>query len=205
MKKTLILITLFIHQVALADFLPNSFTAGFSQEYVSSLKGKTKKGTGTIEYKFPGNIRFETLNPTHVLFITNGAKSWYYTFPFIEGEKGELSEVTTKDGNGMFSKFFDSLKNGLKSNSIYDAKKESDKTLIIFKSKPSKEIGVKNAKLFFENNKEEFAAINAIDFELLDGKKVSMKLNDLKLNPSIDNKRFNFDLNDYEKKVPQKN
>ena len=64
---------------------------------------------------------------------------------------------------------------------------------------------MKNARLYFEKNKEEFSAINAIDFELLDGKKVSMKLNDLKLNSTIENKRFVFDLNDYEKKVPQKN
>ena len=37
-----------------AEFLPKTFSAKFEQEYESTLKGKLKKGSGLIDYKFPG-------------------------------------------------------------------------------------------------------------------------------------------------------
>ena len=77
---------------------------------------------GTIDYKYPGQIRFETNTPSTVIFTSNGVRAWYYRAPFIEGEEGEVTESTAKDGDTIFIKFFDSLKNGLITNDYYEIK-----------------------------------------------------------------------------------
>lgn len=192
MKFVMLFVVIFFTLKVRADFLPSSFSANFTQEYVSTLKGKVKKGNGTVDYKYPGNIRFETNNPTHVLFVSNGKKNWYYSFPFIEGEEGELTESSGKDSVGFFTKFFDSLKNGLKSNQIYSVENNKNETSILFKNKFQKEVGLKTAKLIFLTDKMEFNNIERIELEFLDLKKSTMKLSEIKLNPTFDSEKFNF-------------
>jgi outer membrane lipoprotein carrier protein len=192
MKVILFIIGLMTVNLSFAEFLPNSFTANFSQEYVSSLKGKTKKGNGSVEYKFPGNIRFETTSPTHVLFITNGKKSWYYTYPFIDGEDGELTESNGQDGVGIFTKFFDSLKNGLKTNSLYKIENKNEIVIVNFTEKSSKDIGIKSADLKFSNKNQAFKDLDSIELQFLDGKKSTMKLSGISVNPIILESRFIF-------------
>jgi len=175
-----------------AEFLPKSFSAKFTQEYLSSLKGKVKKGNGSVDYKYPSNLRFETNNPTHVLFISNGKKSWYYTFPFIEGEDGELTESNGKDGMGVFIKFFDALNMGLASNNLYTVLKNNLIAEIIFNEKSAAEIGIKRAKLNFKEKKYEFSLINSIELEFMDGKKSTMALSEMKVNHAISDELFIF-------------
>ena len=151
MKSVLfsIIILSFNSTSAFADFLPQSFSSKFEQEYVSTLKGKTKKGNGTVEYKYPGQIRFQTNTPSTVIFVSNGVKSWYYRAPFIEEEEGEVTESSAKEGSSIYIKFFDSLKNGLVSNSLYDVKK-GEPTTLIFKPKAAKELGIKESMFYFK-------------------------------------------------------
>lgn len=181
-------------QVAIAEFLPQSFSAKFEQEYISILKGNAKKGQGTIDYKYPSNIRFETSTPSQVIFISNGVRSWYYRAPFIEGEEGEVSESSAKDGNSLYIKFFDSLKNGLSANSLYDVKNAGDGMhVIIFKTKTAKEFGIKEAVLTFNSAKDkEFSELKKIDLLFPDGKKSTLRFIDLKTNPPFDLQKFNF-------------
>ena len=177
-----------------AEFLPQSFSAKFEQEYVSILKGNTKKGEGSIEYKYPGNIRFETSTPSQVIFVSNGIKAWYYRAPFIEGEEGEVTETSAKDSNSVYIKFFDSLKNGLSSNSLYDVKNAGDGMHVMtFMAKSAKEFGIKEAVLTFNSAKDkDFSELKKIDLLFPDGKKSSLKFVNLKVNPGFDAARFNF-------------
>ena len=92
-------------QVARAEFLPQGFSARFEQEYVSILKGNTKKGQGFVDYKYPSNIRFETSTPSQIIFVSNGVKSWYYRAPFIEGEEGEVTESKAQEESSVYIKF----------------------------------------------------------------------------------------------------
>lgn len=196
MKLTWIILYCSIFSVAKADFLPQSFSAKFEQEYISILKGNIKKGQGSIEYKYPSNIRFETSSPSQVVFVSNGVKSWYYRAPFIEGEDGEVTITTAREGSSIYIKFFDSLKNGLAANSLYDVKNAGDGMhVVVFKEKISKEVGIKEAVLTFntiKNSTKDFSALKKIDLLFLDGKKSSLKLIDLKINLSNDPQRFNF-------------
>lgn len=179
---------------ARGEFLPQSFSAKFEQEYVSILKGNTKKGEGSIEYKYPSNIRFETSTPSQVIFVSNGVKAWYYRAPFIEGEEGEVSETSAKESNSVYIRFFDSLKNGLSSNSLYDVKNAGDGMHVVtFKSKTAKDFGIKEAVLTFNSAKDkDFSELKKIDLLFPDGKKSTLKFVNLKVNPAMDASHFNF-------------
>lgn len=188
------LITSSMVSTANAEFLPQSFSAKFEQEYVSILKGTTKKGEGSVDYKYPGNIRFETSTPSQVIYVSNGTKAWYYRAPFIEGEEGEVTETSAKEGNSVYIKFFDSLKNGLTSNSMYDVKNAGDGMhVVIFKPKVAKDFGIKEAVLTFNSAKDkEFSELKKIDLLFPDGKKSTLRFVNLKVNPGLDASRFNF-------------
>lgn len=175
-------------------FMPQSFSAKFEQEYISILKGNAKKGTGSIDYKYPSNIRFETSTPTQVVYVSNGVKSWYYRAPFIEGEEGEVSESSAKEGSSLYVKFFDSLKYGLKANALYDVKNAGDGMhVVIFKPKTAKEFGIKEAVLTFNSAKDKnFSELKKIDLLFPDGKKSTLRFMDLKINPPFDAQKFNF-------------
>ena len=194
MKNLILVITILFSLNLKAEFLPTSFSAKFEQEYISILKGNMKKGQGLIEYKYPGNIRFETTTPSQVIFVSNGMKAWYYRAPFIEGEEGEVSETSAKESNSVYIKFFDSLKNGLSSNSQYDVKNAGDGMHVVtFKPKIAKEFGIKEAVLSFNSDKDKnFSDLKKIELLFPDGKKSSLKFVDLKTNLNLDSSRFNF-------------
>jgi outer membrane lipoprotein carrier protein len=174
-----------------ASFLPASFSAKFEQVYVSTLKGKPKKGVGSIDYKYPGQIRFETSTPSTVIFVSNTQKSWYYRAPFIEGEKGEVTESSGSSGSATYIKFFDSLKNGLISNNYYDVK-QGEPSQIIFKPKAVKELGIIESRLFFKSKVQQFQDLEKIELTFSDKKTSSMRLIDLKVNVEFAENLFNF-------------
>ncbi len=204
MKTILFLFSLLtLSTTVQAEFLPQSFTAKFQQEYISILKGKTKKGEGLIDYKYPGSIRFETSSPSPVVYVSNGNRAWYYRAPFIEGEEGEVSETSSKEGSSVYIKFFDSLKNGLTANSLYDVKNAGDGMhVMIFKSITAKEFGIKEAVLMFNSKKDKnFSDLQKIELLFPDGKKSSLTFVNLKINPNFDSNHFNFVIPAKTKKV----
>ncbi len=174
-----------------ADFLPSAFSSKFEQEYISTLKGKAKKGQGSIEYKYPGQIRFETTTPSTVTYVSNGVKAWYYRAPFIEGEQGEVTESSAKEGSTTYIKFFDSLKNGLVSNDYYEVKQGEPATLT-FKPNASKELGIKQSKLHFKGKAQKFEEIDTIELTFSDNKTSKLKFVELKVNSEMPAGRFNF-------------
>jgi chaperone LolA len=177
---------------AYADFLPASFSSKFEQVYTSTLKGKEKKGQGSIEYKYPSQIRFETSTPSAVVFVSNGVKSWYYRAPFIEGEQGEVTESSAKEGSTIYIKFFDSLKNGLTSNNFYTVTKGEPATLE-FTPKAAKELGIKMSVLNFKTKgSQKFEELESIELIFSDGKKSKLNFLDLKTNQAASADRFNF-------------
>lgn len=186
---------------AFADFLPQAFYSKFEQTYISTLKGKEKKGQGSIEYKFPGSIRFETNSPSTVIFVSNGVKAWYYRAPFIEGEQGEVTESSAKDGSTIYIKFFDSLKKGLVSNDYYDVKK-GQPVKLTFKPHAQKELGITDSEISFKvKGSEKFEDIESIALIFSDGKKSTLKLIDLKASQNFPSDRFNFTAPPNTKKV----
>ncbi len=188
MKAILVIFTFCQLNSAFAEFLPSSFSSRFEQEYVSALKGKVKKGQGTIDYKYPGQIRFETNTPSAVIFVSNGVKAWYYRAPFIDGEQGEVTETSAREGASVYIKFFDALKKGLSSNEYYDVKNND----LTFKNKTKTELGINKAKLNFKTSVQSFENLESIELTFSDKKISKIKFIDLKTNANLPAERFNF-------------
>ncbi|MBT3584342.1 MAG: outer membrane lipoprotein carrier protein LolA [Halobacteriovoraceae bacterium] len=173
------------------NFLPNSFKATFVQSFKSSLSGKIKKSRGNIAYRYPGNIRFETLKPSHIVFVSNREKTWYYTAPFLEGEAGELS--VQKAGKNSLTRFFDVLKKGLKSNPLYKVKMIKGETFLEFTKKTAREVGLRKAGLKFTGKAKAFKNLKSIDlYYLKKKKKVTLTLNSILENQKFKNEDFKF-------------
>jgi outer membrane lipoprotein-sorting protein len=190
----ILLVALFVtFEAAMAsEFLPKTFSAKFEQEYESTLKGKVKKGNGNIDYKFPGHIRFESSTPSTVIFTSNDEKSWYYRAPFIEGEQGEVTETSAKNGNMSYIKFFDSLKNGLVSNKYYSVE-SGELVKLKFNEATAKILGLKESKLSFKlKGSQKFSDLDYIELIFPDGKKSKLKFIELKTNVVFPNDKFNF-------------
>ena len=162
--------------VAAADFMPKAFKAEFDQSFVSVMKKKTVVNHGVLFYQYPGNIRLEITDPEEgLVYVSNPQKSWYYRPPFIPGEPGELS-VSPK-GNTLVAKFFDGLKNGLKTNPLYNVRDLGDKKYeIIFKKNAAKDAGVKKATIVLGAGPQtlSFENVEKISLVFSDNKKVDL-------------------------------
>ena len=196
-KNFLFLAIFWIHLPVYAEgssFLPPVFKAKFKQVYKSALTGKEKLTDGHIEYKYPGHLRFEIVGPNKSLFITNPEKTWYYNSPFIEGEAGEVT--IKKTGKMVFSKFFDTLKEGLSSNKYYNVKKIGEDYHLSFSSKMFNQMGIKKSILRFKNSKLKPIFLNLhYIFLHYDNKKI-VKMTFFNIEKAIKNnsKRFKFEI-----------
>lgn len=177
---------------AKSPFLPETFSAKFEQVYVSSLTKKEKKSYGVLDYKFPGNIRFEVEKPNNILFISNNKTNWIYRPPFVEGEKGELT-IKKSEEIGL-SGLLDTLNQGLSDNPQFKIEKTGNKVRMIFNSSTVEKIGLKEGLLVFQSpSKEDFNSIVEIEITYPDQKKVSFKLSQINPKVSFDSNHFTFE------------
>jgi outer membrane lipoprotein-sorting protein len=88
--------------------------------------------------------------------------------------------------------FFDSLDNGLKNNSFYDVNKVDNHTIISFKEKLSKPLGLSKAYLYFKNQSEQFANLEKIHLFYTDNREVELNFSNLKTNIALDDSLFQF-------------
>ncbi|MBK24021.1 MAG: hypothetical protein CME70_08480 [Halobacteriovorax sp.] len=172
---------------ARSTFLPASFQADFQQVHKSSITGKEKKSKGSLGYKFPGHIRFETTYPDNIVFVSNPDKTWYYTAPFMEGEPGELT--VSKSNKNSLVKFFDLLKRGLKSNKMYTVKSNKTGVLLSFTKKSKVELGLNSAQLNFKGPVA-FKNITEVILSKTDKTKVKLELKQVK--PEINFSKSHF-------------
>lgn len=148
---TFMLMSLATNLVA-KDFLPTSFHSQFTQEYTSKVSGKKITTEGALTYLYPGHIKLDIKTPDPVLYVANPKKSWYYTPPFAKGEPGEVK--VSENPDNILNRFFDVLKHGLKDNASYKvAKGKTGGHVLSFAPKAQKELGLKEAVLFFSDEK----------------------------------------------------
>ena len=190
MKTALIFLLISSGYAGAKDFLPGTFKVEFAQEYKTSLKGKVKKSSGNIQYKYPSQIRFEVTQPDKVVFVSNQEMSWYYQAPFIEGEPGELN--VRKTGKTGLSRFFDVLKKGLKTNQFYEVKNNKETSEIQFVEKFAKELDIKGALITFKNDKMDFENIKNMELTYLDGHKIKLHFTEMKTGLSMNKENFVF-------------
>jgi len=190
MKKLFIFIFIicnfFISEALVAnskkDFVPSSFRVKFEQSFKSTISGKLNKSQGQLGYRYPGQFRFEVFSPDKSIFVSNGKKSWYYTPPFDKDEEGEV--VEKNDPGPFLPEFFDALKKGLKSGSIFTVEKKKDFYLITFSKDFSKKIGKSSTKLFFStSNPTDISSLKEMVIVGTDNSEVHLVLSDFDEQP----------------------
>lgn len=185
------IISFFISASAKGNFLPETFSAKFEQVYISSLTKKEKKSFGVLDYKFPGNIRFQVEKPNNIIFVSNNKTNWIYRPPFIEGEPGELT-IKKSEEIGL-SGLLDTLNQGLEDNPQFKIDKKDNRVKMIFAPKTSEKIGLKEGLLIFKAGKSVgFDAVDEIEITYPDQKKVSFKLSQINPKVNFSGDHFNF-------------
>lgn len=191
--KLLFLFVLYPTLTFAKGFVPGSFSANFEESIVSTMTGKEKKSFGKIDYMFPGHIRFEITSPNPSSFVSNPKKSWYYVPPFVEGEQGQ---VTIQKSNKLpLTKFLDSIRNGIEGSKLFTYKYSGNDLVLTFVKTVQKELTLK--EVTFHATKDAKTVQKMSEFEKLtliyaDGRKVNLKFQDFKEEPSFPVKHFEF-------------
>lgn len=192
--KTLLLSMFLMASASANDFLPNSFSADYEQSFLSSVNGKTKKSFGRVDYKFPKHIRFEAVSPDPSTFVANPRTSWFYTPPFIEGEEGTV--VIQRSEDLVYTKFFDSLKNGAQSNKAYAVKFEKTNLVLKFSPALQKDLQMDQVILTTKSGlaaeAKSLGQFKSLELFHSNGKRVTLKLLSFKVNPALAADHFEF-------------
>lgn len=199
-----IFFALLISVGAQAGFLPNSFRANFEQRFISTITGKEKISSGSIDYAYPGQIRFEIVLPEKTTFVSNGKKSWYYTAPFDPKEKGEV--IVQPSNKLLITKFFDYLKNGLEDNDIYKVTKEKNEYILAFNPKAQKELSIEKARLEVNDkltSMNKLSDLKQITLLYKDNKKVKLTFSNLLENVKFEQNYFDYKIPENTKEVQQ--
>jgi outer membrane lipoprotein carrier protein len=80
-----------------------TMTANFEETDESKALQQTKKSSGTLQFKRPGKVRWETLKPDRNLLVSDGKKFWYYTPPFDASEHGQYMEKKAAQVQSRFA------------------------------------------------------------------------------------------------------
>lgn len=171
-----------------AAFLPSSFDAEFLD-----VRGE-KEIPVNIKYKFPKQIYYEVKGDTPLLYVCNEKKTWKYTPPFIEGEKGELA--VGDSGQFCYSRIFDSLSQGLIDNKLYKTKKSGNKAILNFTKKATDQLGLEKIEIVFGKKFESHTSMSeAKSLKLFLQNKaepVFLKLVKIDINPKLGSEMFKF-------------
>ncbi len=182
----------FITAEASSTYLPSGFRVEVVQEYESALPGGEKRSSeGHILYSYPGQIRFELKTPDHIVFVSDGESTWYYTAPAIEGQPGELN--ISEAGNSGLSRFFDALTHGLNSNESYQVEKNDKRATLVFEESMAQQLDIRSAILEFSDNEKRFQHITQVSLTYLDGHQTDLKFKNMRPLGQIDDvKRRDF-------------
>lgn len=175
--------------LAKESFVPRTFKAEFVKKEKALLSGKLLKSSGEVFYQYPSRIRLEFKGKDQSIFVSNPFKTFYYKPPPFEGVPGELT--VNKSNNYPLSKFFDSLRSGLKSNELYSVKKGDKLMDITFTDKGTKELKILSARLFFKKTLV-FTELEKVQIELDSKKKLNFEFSSIVTNPKFDKNLFTF-------------
>ena len=149
MRQLLILTIFFNFNCFAKGFLPKTFSAEIEQVFVSGLYKKKNISQGTIDYSYPGNIRFEILKPKKVILVANPKKYWYYRGS-INNEPGELIIQNAKKLS--LADLFDPLTSELKSSKKFKVFKKKTRYRISFNDDLKNKLDVKELVLNFKKS-----------------------------------------------------
>lgn len=192
--KLLLIFALFFPILTFAkSFVPNSFSANYEESITSLVTGKEKKSFGKIDYKFPGNLRFEVTSPVHTLFVVNPKKSWLYQPSRVKGEKDQVT--VQRSTNLPLIRFLDSVKSGIENSKLFTTKFNQNDLTLTFVKTIQKEMGFIEVVLHADKDAKDIKELNGfqkITLNQINGSKINIKLIDMKENVNFPLGNFEF-------------
>lgn len=193
LKKILIVVLFLIaaQHIKAASFIPKSFKATLEEAKKNLGLRKKKVTTSSLMYKYPKRLY---LKREGSLYVCNAKKVWYYNPPFSSKEKGELKIGTSS--KYCFSKLFDTLANGLKTNKLYSVKGKGKKALISFSKKFQKSLSITKIDIIFNKSFSVKNDLNDVEkmliYNLGNPKPREIKIKNIDLKTKIPNSLFHF-------------
>lgn len=163
----------------------NTLSADFSQKNTNTLLSQTKESSGRIFIKLPSKIRWETQKPDSSLLVSDGSHYWFYTPPFMEGERGQ---VIQKDAGQVQSQLANTLLAGHFSDAPVTIQTKNATTFILTPKKGSAGT-VKKATLEVDAKKKQVRKIT-LDHE--GGNRTEIELSRLELAQQMRDDFFEF-------------
>lgn len=190
--KLILSFLILLPTIVFAGFVPASFSAKY-EESLTSATGKVKKSHGTIDYKFPGHLRFEVLEPVKSLFVVNPEKAWFYQPAFVKGEKDQVT--VQKSANLPLVKFLDSVKNGLENSKLFNTRYEKNDLILTFVKSAQKDLGIEEVVLHAIKPAKDIktiAGFETMTLKHVNKNKTNIKLKELKENVNFSSSHFIF-------------
>ncbi|MBS1959109.1 MAG: outer membrane lipoprotein chaperone LolA [Bdellovibrionales bacterium] len=160
--------------------------ATFNQLIDVKSTRQVKKAQGKIWIKRPNKLRWETINPDPNILVSDGKTFWFYSPPFEKGERGQViikktAQVQTQFLNMLLSGSFEF---GGKTTIV-----EKTKNSFILTPKNGTAGDVKTAEVVIN---EASHKIEEVILTHTSGNKTDIKLQEIKLQPKLDDKMFQF-------------
>ena len=160
--------------------------ADFTQENIILALKRREKSSGRIAFKRPDKVRWHTLKPDESLLVSNGSKSWYYTPPFSEDDKGQ---VTEGKASGLNSRFANALLSGSFSTGNVQKLEKTGKSTFLVMPKQRTAGTVSKAWIDIDPVKK---IITKVIMEHNDGNRTEILLTNIKLGVGLEDGMFNF-------------
>ncbi len=162
------------------SILPASFSAQYENSWQSAIGG-TKKEFGSIDYKYPSNVRLDVKSEPNLTLVTNKATSWYYQPAFVKTEQAQVT--VQKSSSHPVIKFLDSLKEGVESTKYFSSKENGNDLVMTFNKEGQKEFSLTEVILHGTKPYKDVSGlkdIQSIELKDSNGKIKNLRFTDLK-------------------------
>lgn len=174
MKHLLFLIVSLSSFAASAGLIPQSFSARYENSWQSAIGG-TKKQEGTLDYKYPSNVRLKVKSEPKLTLVTNKTTTWYYQPAFNPKEESQVS--IQKSSSHPVIKFLDSMKDGFENSKYFSSKVNANDMTLTFNEAGKKEFNFQEVVL---HATKPFKDVTLKDIESIDLKDGNGKLQKLR-------------------------
>lgn len=170
----------------------STLVADFTETSESAALKQTKKNSGTIQFKRPGKIRWETLKPDHNLLISDGKKFWFYTPPFDPTDPEDKGQYWERDASKVQSRFAQALLSGSFSEQFKKhamSVKQTAPSDFLVTPKKGTAATVQQATLHIDPKQKLITGISLVH---RGGNKSEIKLSNIRLGQPLEDSLFHF-------------
>jgi outer membrane lipoprotein-sorting protein len=188
------ILMLFPMIVSAKSILPASFSAQYENSW-QSVTGSMKKEFGSIDYKYPSNVRIVVKSDPPKTLVTNKKTTWMYEPPFVASEPAQVTIF--KSSTHPVIKLLDSLRDGITTSKFFASKESGNDLVLTFNKDGQKEFSLTEVTLHGAKAFKDVAGlkdIQSIDLKDTNGKIKKLRFIDLKEGMNFPASHFIFNI-----------